>query len=301
MRLEWIEDILAVIDTGSLARAADMRLRTQSAFSRRINALEEYLGNPLFDRSIKPLKPLPVVLAHEAELRDLAARLRQIEKSLGPGSGRNRSKLTIVSPQSLATTHAPRLVQLIHQRFDIGVNVQSSDRDSCIMALLSGEADLGIFFRPFEEDKILSRIDVEAVSIGADRFMPVATPQVLEKLIPPQSNCPVIAYPRAVFFGQLVNLRLIPELAKTHSVEVVAESELTHTVLQLVLQGIGMGWLPQSLVRDHLAKGELADLSDRVPHAGFQLVLVRAVQSNRPDIDEVWDALLEALQREALL
>jgi LysR family transcriptional regulator, hypochlorite-specific transcription factor HypT len=300
MRLEWIEDILAVIDTGSLARAADMRLRTQSAFSRRINALEEYLGTPLFDRSIKPLRPLPIVFEHEAELRDLAERLRHIEKSLGPGSSRNRRKLTIVSPQSLATTHAPRLVRLIHDRFDMGVNVQSSDRDTCIMALLSGAADLGIFFRPIEEDKILSRIDVEAVSIGADRFIPVATPQALENAIPPQGTCPVIAYPRGVFFGQLVNLRLIPELAKTHSPEVVAESELTHAVLQLVLQSIGMGWLPRSLVRDHLAKGELIDLSDSFPHARFQLVLVRAVQSNRPDIDEVWQALLESLRRESL-
>ncbi|WP_114287040.1 LysR family transcriptional regulator [Candidatus Halocynthiibacter alkanivorans] len=300
MRLEWIEDILAVIDTGSLARAADRRLRTQSAFSRRLNALEAYLGNPLFDRSIKPLRPLPVVFEHEAELRDLAERLRQIEKSLGAKSGKNRRKLTIVSPQSLATTHAPRLVQLIHHRFDIGVNVQSSDRDTCIMALLSGEADLGIFFRPVEEDKILSRIDVEVVSIGADSFIPVATPQTREHLTAPQSTCPVIAYPKGVFFGQLVNIRLIPELAKTHHPEVVVESELTHAVLQLVLQGTGMGWLPQSLVRDHLAKGELVDLSDSFPHAGFQVVLVRAVQSNRPDIDEVWQALLESLRREAL-
>ncbi|MGB3147248.1 MAG: LysR family transcriptional regulator, partial [Paracoccaceae bacterium] len=35
MRLEWLEDILAIAETGSFAVAAERRHRTQSAFSRR--------------------------------------------------------------------------------------------------------------------------------------------------------------------------------------------------------------------------------------------------------------------------
>jgi DNA-binding transcriptional LysR family regulator len=34
MRLEWLEDILAVMETGSFIRAAEQRLLTQPAFSR---------------------------------------------------------------------------------------------------------------------------------------------------------------------------------------------------------------------------------------------------------------------------
>ena len=51
MRLEWIEDILAVLDTGSLARAAEKRLLTQSAFTRRVRrhvSFDAVIHHPVF-------------------------------------------------------------------------------------------------------------------------------------------------------------------------------------------------------------------------------------------------------------
>ena len=44
MRLEWLEDLLAVAETGSFQEAADRRRLTQSAFSRRIQHIEELPG-----------------------------------------------------------------------------------------------------------------------------------------------------------------------------------------------------------------------------------------------------------------
>jgi DNA-binding transcriptional LysR family regulator len=40
MRLEWLDDILAVAQTGSFSEAAQKRHLTQSAFSRRIRTIE---------------------------------------------------------------------------------------------------------------------------------------------------------------------------------------------------------------------------------------------------------------------
>ena len=44
MRLEWLEDILAIAQTGSFSGAAERRNLTQSAFSRRIRQIEDYLA-----------------------------------------------------------------------------------------------------------------------------------------------------------------------------------------------------------------------------------------------------------------
>ncbi len=41
IRLEWLEDILAVAETGSFSEAAERRHLTQSAFSRRIRNIED--------------------------------------------------------------------------------------------------------------------------------------------------------------------------------------------------------------------------------------------------------------------
>ena len=69
MRLEWIRDLLAVMEGGSLARAAERRFVTQSAFTRRIRLIEDSLGAELFDRSRKPLEMLASVRALEPEMR----------------------------------------------------------------------------------------------------------------------------------------------------------------------------------------------------------------------------------------
>ena len=44
MRIEWLQDILAVARTGSFAQAAQQRNLTPSAFSRRIQGIEDHLG-----------------------------------------------------------------------------------------------------------------------------------------------------------------------------------------------------------------------------------------------------------------
>ncbi len=51
MNLSWLDDFLALAASGNFSRAAEERHMTQPAFSRRIRALEEWLGAELFDRS----------------------------------------------------------------------------------------------------------------------------------------------------------------------------------------------------------------------------------------------------------
>lgn len=308
MRLEWIEDILAVLKTGSLAQAAEERLRTQSAFSRRIAAFENHLGAPLFDRTAKPLRPLPAVLAQESTLRELASQLRALEQALGPKAAVQRPRVTIAGSHSLATTQAPLLVRDIHARFGLGVTVQSADRDQAILSLLSGEADFALFFQSAEGNEVLSRLDVDVASIGEDILLPVATQDLHEQLMTspddaarpscPSVTCPVITYPDEVFFGRLINQRLLPQLAENRALDLVATTPLSHAVLQLVLQGSGVGWLPRSLVDQHLADGTLLQLNAPFPTAPLQLVLVRMAQAQSPEIAEIWGFLCSTFSEE---
>ncbi|CUH87679.1 Quorum-sensing regulator protein D [Phaeobacter sp. CECT 5382] len=314
MRLEWIEDILAVLKTGSLAQAAEERLRTQSAFSRRIAALENHLGAPLFDRTAKPLRPLPAVLAQESTLRELASQLRAVEQALGPKAAAQRPRVTIAGSHSLATTQAPLLVRGIHAKFGLGVTVQSADRDQAILSLLSGEADFALFFQSAEGNEVLSRLDVDVASIGEDMLLPVATRDLFEQVMTlpdapdepdapaqpshPSVTCPVITYPDEVFFGRLINQRLLPQLAKERTLDLVATTPLSHAVLQLVLQGSGVGWLPSSLVDQHLAEGTLRQLTAPFPTAPLQLVLVRMAQAQSSEIAEIWDFLRSTFSKE---
>ena len=53
--LEWLQDFVSLANTGSFSKAADQRHISQSAFSRRIQSLESWLGYPLVDRHTHPV------------------------------------------------------------------------------------------------------------------------------------------------------------------------------------------------------------------------------------------------------
>ena len=55
MELSWLEDYLSLAETRSFTQAAQQRHITQSTLSRRIQALEEWLGVELVDRSRYPI------------------------------------------------------------------------------------------------------------------------------------------------------------------------------------------------------------------------------------------------------
>ena len=50
MDLDWLKDFLTLAEQKTFSRAADVRNVTQPAFSRRIRALEDWTGTPLFVR-----------------------------------------------------------------------------------------------------------------------------------------------------------------------------------------------------------------------------------------------------------
>lgn len=69
MDLKWLEDFLVLAETHSFSRSAELRGVTQSAFSRRIRALEEGLGTDLLSRDSYPvtLTPEGILLRETAE------------------------------------------------------------------------------------------------------------------------------------------------------------------------------------------------------------------------------------------
>src|SRR5215471_7635455 len=76
MNIEDVRAFVAVVDTGSVGRAALRLNLTQPAISRRVQRLEEALGVTLLDRDSKPARPTRV---GEAAYRKCMAVLRASE------------------------------------------------------------------------------------------------------------------------------------------------------------------------------------------------------------------------------
>ncbi|NNG64160.1 LysR family transcriptional regulator, partial [Pseudomonas fragi] len=73
MQIKWLDDLLAVAEWKNFSRAAEVRCVTQSALSRRIKSLEEWVGAELVDRGTYPVQLTPAGRAFSEESREALA------------------------------------------------------------------------------------------------------------------------------------------------------------------------------------------------------------------------------------
>ncbi len=294
MRLEWIDDILAVLDGGSLARAAEKRLLTQSAFTRRVRIIEDSIGATLFDRRRKPVTLMPGVQALEPELRDLSARMHKLRHTMKTTSSQTGKALAFVCQHALTTTVSPQIVRALTHDFETSVRVRSGNQDECLMHLISKEVDFAIMYALPDDKKPEPGNAFETVTLGEDRLVPVSTPNLRSRSV--SIIIPVISYPPEVFLGQVFSRTIRPQLPADISVSTAAETALTLAMLQLVLTDIGMAWLPQSLIVDHLAQGRLVRMDDILPAQPMIIRAVRLSESQAIHVEQAWETLVRHMK-----
>lgn len=295
MRLDWLEDILAVADTGSFQEAAERRRLTQSAFSRRIRHIEREIGVDLFDRSRKPVQLLPATLALRDHMARLATDLRQLSTDLHRGQRMAARQVTIASQHALTTSLTPLVLQTIHARHEgIHIRLRSANLDDCLAMLLARQADIAIAYRLPGEDHPFGQSYVETVTIGSDRLIPVAARDRMAALEAElaRGQLAYVAYPAEVFLGRVLERMILPRLPVTVRPVPKAETALTLAAIELAVVGVAVAWVPGSLARPRIADGCLIDLSDRLASYQMDVTAVRLSEAPRPPAALTWSAIL---------
>ena len=289
MRLEWIEDILAVLDSGSLARAAERRLLTQSAFTRRVRLIEENLGATLFDRSKKPVTLLPDVARLEPDLRRAAADLRRLRDRLRVAAGASGRSYAFACQHALSATLSPALVKVLAEEDGVAARMLSGDRDECLGQLLVGDVDFAVMYDLPDEEGVALPKAFDMVVLGQDLLIPVAV-SGLAGSVGQALAMPLISYPHTVFLGQVFDRTIAPRLPAGTLFDPKAETALTLAMLQFALNGLGIAWLPLSLVAEMLTIGRLQRV-EGLPEQPLDLKLFRLSDGPMTREDRVWQRL----------
>jgi DNA-binding transcriptional LysR family regulator len=296
MHLKWLEDVLAIARASSLTEAANARRVTQPAFSRRLRALEAWLGTDVIDRSHKSGRLTPAAQVHLGQIEALVQdfhRLRRDIELWQQASGR----LVLVAQHSLATTMVPRLVVCLRGNEAIAeLRVRAADMDECQAMLANGDADILVAYQngavPMSADGAEDRI-----GLASDHLVAVAAPDVAAQIrAAPEaaSKVDIVAYPKNVFFGALLHREVLPALGARRNLRIRCETALASGVMELVLAEMGVGWLPRLLAEDNLLTGRLVDLTDDLGGAPLRIAASRSRQNTNPLIADAWHALLAA-------
>ena len=290
MRLDWIEDLLAVMDSGSLSRAAEKRFSTQPAFSRRIRAIEEHIGVELLDRTRKPVQIKASLFDQRQRMQELAAGLRQLTLDLKRQDRTSQNRIIIASQHAITTAMAPNLVDRLSDREDLSIRLRSANRNECLVLLMTRQADLILIYESDADRLAADESFLQRCPMGRERLLPVYATQRLPQLNEAYAlgELPIIAYPSDVFFGSLLETEIFPQLPARSFLKRKAETALTPAALQLAVAGVGIAWVPRSLALGEIERGGLTDLSGTLPTRELSMTALRLTTPKSPAEERLW-------------
>ncbi|VAW20294.1 hypothetical protein MNBD_ALPHA12-145 [hydrothermal vent metagenome] len=299
MRLDWLEDILAIIEADSMSEAAKVRLLTQPAFSRRVKALEDLLGIEIVDRARRPARPSDVVMEHEGTIRKLAAGLNALLADLKREGAQGANRIVIAGQHAITASLAAEIVKSLVNRRQVRVRLRSANADECYAMLLTRQVDLILTYRIGDERANGSSDFTEELMVGSEELIPVLNAEEAQKGIwnRPGGELPVITYPADVFLGKLFNTHILPGIMPQHTIVPVAETALTLAALQLSKAAVGVAWVPASLAVSEIRLGNVVDLRASFPIAKMNLMATRLLRPQTQLERDIWEILVDGAQR----
>jgi DNA-binding transcriptional LysR family regulator len=296
MEVKWLEDFIALAHSQSFSRAAEARHITQSGFSRRIRALEQWVGAELVDRSgYPPSLTAAGRLFHEVaedvlqKLVDTRAVIRTEQRL--PGSG-----LKIVAGHTIALSFLPEWLNTMSGRFDeLRARITPTNVHDSVLMLVNGNCELMFAYQHPDLPLHLDPLRYESLTVGRDVLMPVCKPKSssgpLYKL-PGTARQPLphISYAETTYFGRCFAL-LLARAGSTPFLLPRYESDMADVLKRMALVGEGIAWLPKSLIASELASGTLVAAGGAAWTVELELRVYRDAFNRDELIGRLWSHL----------
>lgn len=279
MNLSWLDDFLALADTLNFSRAAQDRHMTQPAFSRRIRALETWLGTPLFDRSAQPVKLTETGMWFRDNAHDLLTRVARLPGDARRVAAATESALRFCTTHALSLTFLPAWLRSLEAHLpDSRFEVVSDVLSHCEDAMLHGRAQFMLCHSQVHVPTRLAISDFDSIVIGQDTLLCVCAPN--DEGAPRFPNdhevTPMLAYSESSGLGRIVAQMNQSPLTPAHlgrgqsvstNQHVVFTAHLATVLRAMAIDARGVAYLPQSLIRQDLADGLLCETRDDTPIA----------------------------------
>jgi DNA-binding transcriptional LysR family regulator len=271
---------------------------TQPAFSRRIRALEEWLGVVLFDRSGHPATLTDTGEWFRAVAQEILARVARVPDEARAVSDASTATLRFASTHALSFTFLPAWLRSLESRATIGpIQLVSDVLQQCEALMLQGRVQ---FLLGYWHEQVPGRLDAvgfRSLQVGGDRLLPVCAAdkrrQPLHKLsITRKERVPALAYSAESGIGRIVRALRGAALEKA-PVDFVFTAHLASVLKTMALDGRGIAWLPASLIAEELASGRLVEAGGEEWAVDVQVRLIRGEATMPRAAETFWRAVLE--------
>ncbi|MBN3769817.1 LysR substrate-binding domain-containing protein [Burkholderia sp. Se-20378] len=299
MEAKWLEDFLSLADTKSFSRAARNRHLTQSAFSRRIAALETWMDAKLVDRSINPITLTPAGQMFRGLAADILRSMyaaRNLVNGYDQFAASDQVVRFAVAHTLVFTLFPEWLKQLNGEVGHVTARVNAVNVPEGVQQLVEGECDLLLGYHHPQLPIVLDPNHFPFVSLGVERILPVSTPDARGKPVfqlpgTPDAPLPLLAYSSGAFLGNIVEMLLL-NATEPYVLHRCFETHMSEALKGMVVAGHGIGWLPESCVTKELAEGTLVCAGSGDWITELEIRLYRSARKRGLAAEQLWTYIM---------
>jgi len=277
-RLLAMQTFVRVVESGSFSAVARELSSTQSAVSKQVAALEKYLGVRLLVRTTRALAPTDDGLRYFEEARRLVAEIGEAEAHLREGERTLSGPLRVATSvgYGLRVLH-PHVQSFMRKHPDIQLDFKLDDG---FVDLVEQGIDVAVRIGPLVDSSLIAR------RIATSQRQVVASTRYLralgDKVHWPQAPHDLQQHPCIVYTGLRSRNQWEFSTAESTSVSVRVQGPLqtnsSEVLKASLLDGMGIGYVPDWLVSDCVASGELVVLMQGWQVAPIPIHLVSLAQ-----------------------
>ncbi len=298
MDIKWLEDLAALQAHGSYTRAAAARHVTHPAFGRRIRSLQAWVGVDLVEPGRSPVRLTPAGLHLLNQSQPMLQRLAQARSQAVALSGQALEASAQVLRVGTGRTLARTLVAdwlARHRRVWAaqGALLLTRAMADSVALLEQGHIDLLVCYEHSALSVPLSSQRFAHLTLARDQLVPVARaaprrPGAATERANLLAQGPWLGYSEGLALGRLLDDHLSrQDLA---SAQPLLRSDSADALAELVAKGLGLAWLPLSLVAAPLRQGQLMRLGQRSDAVPFEVRIYRPRRQLGAVAEAVWAA-----------
>jgi len=301
MEIKWLKDFLTLNSEGNFRIAAGIRGVSQPAFSRRIQALEVWLGAQLIDRSTQPSQLteegklfLPVaekiVNLVDTSKQDIQERIHEDNK-----------RMTFAALSSLAQIFIPGWLKDLRSLTDTNQFVVKTDFDNTEDYFAALEENYLDFFICYElEDHKLNEDELlyDSLKLGVETLIPVVSPKSdgsPSLWLADKPTGPIPCLHSLSERSPSPIKRHMQEKYGYHEFKSVYETSISSTLKAMAIEGFGLAWIPSAHIVDALDSGILVRACEPADDILVDIVIYRCLKHKEPRVKKFWGVLLQQM------
>lgn len=259
MDTHGLSAFIEVADTGSFSKAGERLHLSQPAISKRIAALEEALGQPLFDRVGRRIDLTDAGRTLLPHARRVLAEMEDARRALSRLSGTVSGRLSIGTSHHIGLHRLPPVLRNFTQAYpDVDLDIHFMDSEDACEEVAQGRLELGIVTLPDEapEALLMQMVWRDPLSVVVAPNHPLAKAGIpgLRELA---------AHPAVLPDERTYTHRIVMSALQAHGVAPRIRLSTNYLETLKMLVAIGLGWsvLPCSMLDDSIVAIDRPELS----------------------------------------